>query len=84
MRARANADLKEAMTNDQRTRDAALASGAQMISTDFPFGEKAHSGYRVAFPEAGIARCSPINAAADCPSAALESARYNGTSKSAR
>ena len=42
-------------------RDAALASGAQMVSTDYPFDEKAAgSGYAVRFPEPGIARCNPV------------------------
>ncbi|HEY6272503.1 MAG TPA: phosphatidylinositol-specific phospholipase C1-like protein [Terriglobales bacterium] len=73
VRTRADADLHEAMNNDTRMRDAALASGAQMISTDFPFTEKAPTGYAVRFPEEGVSRCNPMTAFAECNSAALES-----------
>jgi hypothetical protein len=41
-------------------RDAALASGAQMVSTDYPFDKKAAgSGYSVKFDH-GNARCNPV------------------------
>jgi hypothetical protein len=45
--------------DDTRRRDAALASGAQILSTDYPFDECAHSGYSVRFA-VGIARCDPM------------------------
>lgn len=73
VRTRADADLHEAVKNDTRMRDAALASGAQMVSTDFPFEEKAPTGYAVRFPNQGIARCNPVNAATGCDSGILES-----------
>jgi hypothetical protein len=48
-------------------RDAALASGAQMVSTDYPFEEKsAVSGYSVRFEGGGIVRCNPALQAAAC------------------
>lgn len=48
-------------TNDTRRRDAALGSGAQLLSTDYPYVEKAPgSGYHVEFPSGVIARCNPV------------------------
>ncbi|HEY3836199.1 MAG TPA: phosphatidylinositol-specific phospholipase C1-like protein [Bryobacteraceae bacterium] len=48
-------------------RDRALASGAQMVSTDYPFDEKAaSSGYSVNLPGGGIARCNPVLQPAGC------------------
>lgn len=50
--------------NDHQKRDAALASGAQILSTDYPFNEKAAgSGYNVQFKQ-GNARCNPVVKAA--------------------
>ena len=66
VRTRADADLKQAGNNDTRMRDAALASGAQMVSSDFAFSEKSAAGYGVAFPEGGDSRCNPVNAPARC------------------
>jgi hypothetical protein len=40
-------------------RDASIASGAQILSTDYPFNEAAADGYNVALPH-GIARCNPV------------------------
>lgn len=41
VRTRADADTKEARTNSTARRDAMIASGAQMISTDYPANEPA-------------------------------------------
>jgi hypothetical protein len=42
-------------------RDAALASGAQILSSDYYFNEKASwTGYSVNFPNGEIARCNPL------------------------
>jgi hypothetical protein len=66
VRTRTDDDLKQARANDTSTRDAALASGAQMLSTDYAFSEKADTGYSVAFPNGAIYRCDPVNAPANC------------------
>jgi hypothetical protein len=66
VRTRTDADLKEARANDVSTREAAFASGAQMLSTDFAFAEKAATGYSVAFPNGATFRCNPVNAPANC------------------
>ncbi|MDY4297253.1 MULTISPECIES: phosphatidylinositol-specific phospholipase C1-like protein [unclassified Xanthomonas] len=59
VRTRTDADLKEALRNDTARRDAMLASGAQLLSTDFPDHEPAASGYVVRFPDDAVARCNP-------------------------
>ena len=61
VRTRADADLKEAIENDTSRRDKAFASGAQIITTDFPSGE-AHmdTGYVVKFDGDLVARVNPV------------------------
>ena len=78
VRTRTDADMRQAVANDTSTRDAALASGAQMLSTDFPFTEKFANGYAVVFPQGGISRCNPVNASSTCDSGALEPSRPGG------
>jgi hypothetical protein len=73
VRTRADADTVQARTGDVTQRDAALASGAQYVSTDYPvpnpdFG----TGYSVEIPGPGIGRCNPLNAPVACEDAALE------------
>ncbi len=71
VRTRTDADTKEARVNDTARRDAALASGAQILSTDYPESEPAPwSGYSVGFA-GGVARCDPINAPPTCSNEAL-------------
>nr|WP_244952535.1 phosphatidylinositol-specific phospholipase C1-like protein [Xanthomonas maliensis] len=55
VRTRTDADLHE----DTQRRDAMLASGAQLLSTDFPPHEAASSGYVVRFDGDAVARCNP-------------------------
>jgi len=59
VRTRADADTHEARTQDVRRRDAAFASGAQFISTDYPRPDPRWPDYRVVFPEGGFLRCQP-------------------------
>lgn len=71
VRTRADANTVEARANDIRRRDAAFASGAQAISTDYylpsnPFG----NDYRVWIEEA--VRCNPISAPVICGPAAAQ------------
>jgi hypothetical protein len=61
VRTRTDADTVQARTGETKQRDAALASGAQLLSTDYPFNEKASwSGFSVSFPKGEIARCNPV------------------------
>ena len=71
VRTRADADLRQGKPEGIATRDAALASGAQMVSTDFPFVEQSTEGYAVMFPQGEISRCNPVNAPANCNAGAL-------------
>ena len=69
VRTRADADTVEARRNDTRRRDAAFASGAQYISTDYIWPDPRFGPYRVQLPDAGAARCNPLRAPA-CHAAA--------------
>lgn len=59
VRTRTDADLKEPASSDTTRRDRMLASGAQLLSTDFPDHEPAASGYVVRFDGGAVARCNP-------------------------
>jgi len=72
VRTRADADTVQARSGDTSMRDAAFASGAQYVSTDYvfpddPFG----TGYVVDLPGDGAARCNPVNAPRRCTRADL-------------
>lgn len=74
VRTRADADV----VSPGADRAAALASGAQMVHSDFPNGEaQTGTGYTVAFPTRVQARCNPVNTTpATCtPAAAVEPPR---------
>ena len=63
IRTRADSGLRAEAPGQPARRDAALASGAHIISSDFPPGESdAKTGYVVAFPDSAAARVNPINA----------------------
>jgi hypothetical protein len=68
VRARTDSDTKEARTNDTSVRDAMIASGAQLLSTDYPVNEPARwpGNFVVTLPGKVVARCNPINAPAGC------------------
>jgi hypothetical protein len=68
VRTRADSGTTAARTGDTKRRDAALASGAQIISTDYmqpdPRGgkEAGWTTYHVSFPEGGTAGINPVTA----------------------
>jgi hypothetical protein len=67
VRTRADADTHEGRTGETGRRDAALASGAQLISTDYPAAEPARwTGYSVTLPGGATLRCNPINVHSIC------------------
>jgi hypothetical protein len=75
VRTRSDADTKEGRTGDTTTRDKALKSGAQMVSTDYPWYEPSRwTGYTVALPGKASVRCNPVTAPAGCSEAALKDA----------
>ena len=84
VRARADAETRAARTNDTRRRDELLASGAQMISTDYPLSEPSlWTGYSVGFADGLPARCNIVNAPKSCRSALLEPGAKSGGRPSA-
>jgi hypothetical protein len=67
VRSRTDADTVQARSGDTKMRDAAMASGAQILSSDYYFNEKASwSGFSVSFPDKKIARCNPVLKPAHC------------------
>ncbi len=61
-------------------RDAALRSGAQIVSTDFPaYGMSARWGcdYALRMPGGRTARCNPVVGPKTCDDASLEPAEYS-------
>jgi hypothetical protein len=73
VRTRADADTREARAGSTLRRDEALASGAQLVSTDYPASEPAAStGYSVSFPQGSMTRCNPINQPPACRNDLLE------------
>jgi hypothetical protein len=63
----------QGLKNDGSRRDVVLASGAQLISTDYPGGEPSSHGYVVNFPGGANMRCNPLNTKkGQCKDAALD------------
>ena len=72
VRTRADADTVEARTNDPTRRDAALASGAQYVSTDYPHPDIRLSTYQARLPNGAITLCNPVRAAGKCAGIPIE------------
>ncbi|WP_353230671.1 Ca2+-dependent phosphoinositide-specific phospholipase C [Novosphingobium sp.] len=73
VRTRADSGTVEARANDPRRRDAALASGAQYVSTDYLWPEpRLHNDYQVRLPGNAATRCNPVRGAARCAGQAVE------------
>ncbi|WP_211212317.1 phosphatidylinositol-specific phospholipase C1-like protein [Rudaea cellulosilytica] len=72
VRTRADADTFEARRNDTARREAAFASGAQFVSTDYFEPDPRFGPYRVRFDGGAIARCNPVRAAAKCAGVPIE------------
>jgi hypothetical protein len=75
VRTRADADNVEVETGSDDRLRAALASGAQWISTDYPGPDGARdegSDYVAELPGFLAARCNPVTAPKDCDDAAVE------------
>lgn len=73
VRTRADANTQEARNNDYSTQEAAFASGAQFVSTDYEIPDVTiNAEYQVKVPEGSPARCNPISAPPSCRSADVE------------
>jgi hypothetical protein len=67
VRTRTDADTKQARTNDTARREVALASGAQLLSTDYPTSEPSQwTPYSVGLPGGAVVRCNPVNGPPPC------------------
>jgi hypothetical protein len=75
VRTRADGDNEEPLAGDTSTRDAALASGAQIVSTDYP-AEVDGVDYVVEIPGGAPSRCSPVAAPAECSPEAIEDPKF--------
>lgn len=76
VRTRADADTREARVNDTKRREAALASGAQYVSTDYLWPDARFAGgYTVRLPGGVVARCSPVRERTGCAGEDVERKR---------
>jgi hypothetical protein len=72
VRTRADADTVQARTGDTSQQEAAWASGAHFVSTDYPFPEdRFGTGYVAEVPGPGVVRCNPVAAPRHCPEAGI-------------
>jgi hypothetical protein len=67
IRTRADADTLEARLGATTRREAALASGAQFISTDYLWpDDRFGTGYTATLPDGAVTRCNPVSASPGC------------------
>jgi hypothetical protein len=78
IRTRSDEPLSTVLSGDETRLRAALESGAQLVSTDFPevgMSARYDRDYVVALPEGGVARCNPVIRPRGCRSRKLERTR---------
>lgn len=72
VRTRADADTAEARSGEVARREAALASGAQYVSTDYMQPDRRFGSYTVRLPDGATTICNPVRHAQRCGSQAVE------------
>ncbi len=72
VRTRADADTREARSNDTTRRDAAFKSGAQYVSTDYMRPETRLSDYQVRLPGDAVAVANPQRSPERCAGIPIE------------
>jgi membrane-associated phospholipid phosphatase len=83
VRTRADADTVEARKNDTAPRDAALATGAQAVSTDYMTPDPRFAGgYQVTLPGGAAVVCNPLRAATACGGLPVELASADDAPRS--
>ena len=78
VRTRSDLPLETVLADDRRQLEAALASGAQVVSTDFPevgMSARYRSDYVARMPAGGTIRCNPVSARRGCAGRRLEPRR---------
>lgn len=75
VRTRADSDNVEPFAGDTSKRDAALASGAQLVSTDYPAPVQGVD-YVVEIPGGTPSRCNPMVGPAGCTSEDIENPKF--------
>lgn len=75
VRTEADADGVEARANDLSRATAAIASGAQIVATDYPVADPTVSAYVVNLPDNVFVRCDPVTAPKTCRDRAVENAQ---------
>lgn len=80
IRTRADGDNIEPFAGDTSKRDAAIASGAQFVSTDYPVAvpgvPMTGAPYVVEIPGGTPSRCNPVNAPMECTSLDIEDPKF--------
>lgn len=77
IRTRSDTPTADARNGDTTRREAALASGAQFVSTDYEVPDELFgTGYSVAIPGGTPARCNPVNAPPRCTPEAIAEPPY--------
>jgi membrane-associated phospholipid phosphatase len=72
VRTRADADTREARSGETTRRGAALASGAQYVSTDYLWADPRFPTYEARLTGGAAAACNPVRGAARCDDLAVE------------
>jgi hypothetical protein len=75
VRTRADSDPSQAIANDTAQRDAALASAAHFLSSDWP-EPRPETGYVVQMEGGTPSRCNAATAPVECSSEAIEDPQY--------
>lgn len=72
VRTRTEQDTVEARSGDTAKREAAFASSAQFVSTDYYRPNPAFGPFSVAMPGGAVARCNPLRTGERCGAAVIE------------
>ncbi len=71
VRTRSDVPVVQVSANDRTQLEAALASGAQYVSSDYLEADLAYSEYVASLPGGVVARCNPVATNPDCDDALL-------------